>query len=45
MVDTNNNNDSDYARFIDRVIETARNARFKPAIGKGDERIKGFRGG
>jgi hypothetical protein len=36
---------SEYARFIDAVIEAARKADFKPAIGKGDERIKGFRGG
>jgi hypothetical protein len=36
---------SEYARFIDSVIEAARTADFKPAIGKGDERIKGFRGG
>ncbi len=35
----------EYARFIDSIIEAARTADFKPAIGKGDERIKGFRGG
>jgi hypothetical protein len=37
--------DSDYRRFIDNVLEAARTAHFKPAIGKGDDRIKGFRGG
>ena len=36
---------NEYARFIDSVIEAARNADFKPAIGKGEERLKGFRGG
>lgn len=35
----------DYARFIDAVLDAARTAHFKPSIGKGDDRIKGFRGG
>jgi hypothetical protein len=35
----------DYEHFIDDILEAARNANFKPAIGKGDDRIKGFRGG
>jgi hypothetical protein len=39
------NDDSDYRRFIDNVLEAARTAHFKPAIGKDDDRIKGFRGG
>lgn len=34
-----------YGRFITEVMETVRNAKFKPAIGVGDDRIKGFRGG
>lgn len=37
--------DADYERFIQRLIERARNARFKRAIGQGEERLKGFRGG
>lgn len=41
----NENNTGDYQSFIDMVIERARKARFKPPIGQGDERIKGFRGG
>jgi hypothetical protein len=39
------NDAGDYRRFIDNVLEAARTAHFKPAIGKGDDRIKGFRGG
>jgi len=39
------NDGSDYRRFIDNVLDAARTAHFKPAIGKGDDRIKGFRGG
>jgi hypothetical protein len=35
----------DYAHFVDDILEAARNAKFKPDIGKGDDRIKGFRGG
>lgn len=42
---TDHDTASEYAGFIDSVIETARKSDFKPAIGKGDERIKGFRGG
>lgn len=34
-----------YARFVDEILDAARNATFKPDIGKGDDRIKGFRGG
>jgi len=41
----NENNAGDYQSFIDRIIEKARTARFKPPIGVGDDRIKGFRGG
>lgn len=37
--------DGDYERFVDEIIAAARSAHFKPAIGVGDERIKGFRGG
>lgn len=35
----------DYRRFLERLHEAAKNADFKSAIGFGDERIKGFRGG
>ena len=42
---TDHDHPGEYARFIDAVIEAAKKADFKPAIGKGDERIKGFRGG
>jgi hypothetical protein len=35
----------DYEGFIDSILEAARTADFKPAIGRGDDRIKGFRGG
>ena len=41
----NGNNGSDYSSFIDGVIEAARKIDFKPPIGVGEERIKGFRGG
>ena len=34
-----------YEEFIDRVFEAARSARFKPAIGSHEERLKGFHGG
>jgi hypothetical protein len=34
-----------YESFIDRVLATAEAATFKPPIGRGDERLKGFRGG
>ncbi|MFS2009009.1 hypothetical protein ACCD06_03960 [Azospirillum sp. CT11-132] len=35
----------DYRAFIDQLLDTARNAQFKPAIGRGEERLKGFHGG
>jgi hypothetical protein len=35
----------DYESFVDEIIAAARKAHFKPAIGVGDDRIKGFRGG
>ena len=34
-----------YHSFIDRVIETARNAKFQPDIGRGERRLEGFHGG
>jgi hypothetical protein len=34
-----------YRDFIDRVIETARNTKFQPDIGRGEPRLKGFHGG
>ena len=34
-----------YRDFIDRVIETARNAKFQNDIGRGEPRLKGFHGG
>jgi hypothetical protein len=34
-----------YRGFIDRVIETARNAKFQPDIGRGEPRLQGFHGG
>jgi hypothetical protein len=34
-----------YRGFIDRVIETARNAHFQPDIGRGEPRLQGFHGG
>lgn len=37
--------DGDYESFVDAILEAARTAHFKPAIGVGDGRIKGFRGG
>ena len=37
--------DQEYSAFIDRVIEAARSAKFKPAIGRGEERLRGFHGG
>jgi hypothetical protein len=36
---------NDYAAFIDRIIEAARNAQFPERIGPGDDRFKGFHGG
>jgi hypothetical protein len=35
----------DYEAFIDRIINAARSARFKPHIGKDEERLRGFHGG
>jgi hypothetical protein len=35
----------DYRAFIDQLLDTARNAQFKPDIGRGEERLKGFHGG
>ena len=37
--------DQDYRAFIDRVIEAARAADFKPAIGRHEDRLRGFHGG
>jgi len=34
-----------YRDFIDRVIETARNAHFQTAIGRDEPRLHGFHGG
>lgn len=34
-----------YRSFINRVIETARNAHFQPDIGRGEPRLQGFHGG
>jgi hypothetical protein len=36
---------NDYGAFVERVVSVARSARFKPAIGKDDERLRGFHGG
>lgn len=35
----------DYSRFLDRVLKAVRSAEFKTPIGRGDQRLKGFRGG
>ncbi|CAO3435325.1 hypothetical protein [Azospirillum endophyticum] len=35
----------DYASFIDQLLAAAKEARFKPDIGRGEERLKGFHGG
>jgi hypothetical protein len=37
--------DQDYRAFIDRVIETAKAAEFKPAVGRHEDRLRGFHGG
>ncbi len=37
--------DQDYVAFIDRIVEAAKSAKFKPAIGRGEERLRGFHGG
>ena len=34
-----------YRIFIDRVVEAARTADFKPPIGRGEGRLRGFHGG
>jgi hypothetical protein len=34
-----------YRDFIDHVIETARNVKFLPDIGRGEPRLEGFHGG
>lgn len=36
---------SGYDEFLDAVFETARTAEFKPPIGRGEERLRGFHGG
>jgi hypothetical protein len=36
---------ADYGAFIERIIETAKAARFKSPIGKKEERLRGFHGG
>ena len=35
----------EYAAFLRGVMETAKSARFKSAIGRGEERLVGFHGG
>ncbi len=35
----------DYKAFIDQLLDTGRNAHFKPDIGRGEQRLKGFHGG
>ena len=35
----------DYLAFIDRIVEAAKTAVFKSAIGRDDERLRGFHGG
>jgi hypothetical protein len=35
----------DYEIFVERVIRAAQSARFKPPIGKDEERLRGFHGG
>ena len=37
--------DEEYGAFIDGVLALARSADFKPAVGRGDDRLKGFHGG
>jgi hypothetical protein len=34
-----------YETFIERIINAAKSARFKPHIGKDEERLRGFHGG
>ena len=35
----------DYEAFLDRIVEAAKAADFKPAIGRHDDRLRGFHGG
>ena len=35
----------DYQAFIERIIAAARRAEFKPDIGRGEDRLRGFHGG
>jgi hypothetical protein len=35
----------DYRTFVDQLMDAAKNAPFKPDIGRGEERLKGFHGG
>ncbi|KAA0576416.1 hypothetical protein [Azospirillum sp. Sh1] len=35
----------DYRSFIDQLLNTAKSVQFKPKIGRGEERLKGFHGG
>jgi hypothetical protein len=35
----------DYRAFVDRIIETAKAADFKPPIGRNEKRLQGFHGG
>jgi hypothetical protein len=37
--------DKNYRVFIDRIIETARAADFKPDVGRHEDRLRGFHGG
>jgi hypothetical protein len=35
----------DYQAFVDRIIETAKAAQFKSAVGRHEDRLRGFHGG
>src|SRR5689334_5585863 len=35
----------EYGVFIDRIIASAKSVHFKPAVGRGEDRLKGFHGG
>ena len=37
--------DQDYRAFIDSIIEAAGRAEFKPAVGRNEDRLRGFHGG
>lgn len=37
--------DAGYREFVSRIRRAAENARFKPPVGRHDERLEGFRGG